>query len=202
MHEILPGVWHWTTIHENWGIPIYSCFFPDVGGGVLIDPRVPEEGLDWFRERAEPTHAILTNRHHYRHSGKFRDAFATTIHCHSAGMHEFTRGEEVEPFEHGDVLAGGVEALEIGVLCPEETALLVPVAGGVLALGDSVIVRGAELGFVADEHMGDDPPAIKRGLKASLARHLGRDFRHLILAHGDPITGDGKERLRAFVEAG
>lgn len=200
MKEILPGVWYWTTTHENWGIPIQSCFFPDLGGGVLIDPRIPEEGLDWFRERGEPAHAILTNRHHYRHSGKFREAFGTTIHCHSAGMHEFTRGEEVEPYEHGAALAGGVQALEVGVLCPEETALLVPVEGGVLALGDSVIVRGVELDFVSDEHMGDDPPGIKRGLKASLARHLGRDFRHFVFAHGDPITGDGKERLRAFVE--
>ncbi|HYO48152.1 MAG TPA: hypothetical protein VEY33_15865 [Gemmatimonadota bacterium] len=201
MHEILPGVWHWMTVHEKWGIPVHSSFFPDVGGGVLIDPRIPDAGLDWFGEHGEPAHAILTNRHHYRHSGKFREAFGTTIHCHSAGMHEFTQGEDVEPYEHGDTLAGGVEALEVGVLCPEETALLIPVEGGVLALGDSVILRGSELDFVPDEHMGDDPPGIKRGIKASLGRNLRREFRHLILAHGDPIIGEGKERLRAFVDA-
>jgi hypothetical protein len=117
-------------------------------------------------------------------------------------MHEFTRGEEVETYEHGATLAGEVEALEVGALCPEETALLVPVEGGVLALGDSVLHHAGKLGFVPDEHMGDDPPAIKQGIKASIARHLGRDFRHLIFAHGDPITGRGKERLRAFVENG
>ena len=201
MKEALPGVWHWTTVHENWGIPVHSCFFPDVGGGVLIDPRMPAEGKEWFNSHGEPTHAILTNRHHYRHSGAFREAFGTTIHCHSAGMHEFTPGGEVESYEHGDTLAGGVEALEVGVLCPEETALLIPVAGGVLALGDSVIVRGIELGFVPAEHMGDDPPAIKRGIRASLSRILSREFRHLVMAHGEPILEDGKERLRAFVEA-
>jgi hypothetical protein len=201
MHEILPGVWHWMTVHENWGIPVHSCFLPDVGGGVLIDPRVPEQGLEWFRAHGEPAHAILTNRHHYRHCGTFREAFGTTIHCHSAGMHEFTRGEEVEVYEHGDMLAGEIEALEVGVLCPEETAVLVPVEGGVLALGDSVILDGNELGFVPDEHMGDDPPAIKRGIRASLSRILSREFRHLVMAHGEPITDDGKERLRAFVEA-
>lgn len=201
MKEILPGVWHWTTIHESWDLPIQSCFFPTVDGGVLIDPRVPEEGLEWFRSHGEPAHAILTNRHHYRHSGVFREAFGTTIRCHSAGMHEFTRGEEVESYEHGDTLAGGVEALEVGVLCPEETALRVPHEGGILALGDSVIRYGGALRFVSDEHLGDDPPRVKQGIKASLARQLGREFRHLVFAHGDPITGDGKERLRAFVEA-
>lgn len=201
MNEILPGVWHWTTTHEKWGIPIHSCFFPDVSGGVLIDPRVPEEGLSWFREHGEPAHAILTNRHHYRHSGRFREAFGTAVHCHSAGMHEFTRGEEVEPFEHGDTIVDEVEALEVGVLCPEETAVLIPTQGGILALGDSVVRDEEELAFVSDEHMGDDPPAVKRGIKAALLRHLGRDFRHVIFAHGDPMTGDGKERLRSFVTA-
>ena len=201
MNEILPDVWHWTTVHQKWGIPLHSHFFPGVGGGVLIDPRVPAEGLEWFGAHGEPAHAILTNRHHYRDAGRFREAFGTAIRCHAAGMHEFTRGEEVEPFEHGDTLAGAVEALEVGALCPEETALLVPVEGGVLALGDSVMLGEGELGFVPEEHMGDDPPAVARGLRAALGRILARDFRHLALAHGGPIPQEGKERLRAFVEA-
>lgn len=200
MNQIVPNVWHWTTIHQKWEIPLHSCFFPTVGGGVLIDPRVPAEGLEWFRAHGEPAHAILTNRHHYRHAGQFREAFGTTVHCHAAGMHEFTHGEEVEPFEHGDTLAGEVEALEVAVLCPEETALLVPVEGGVLALGDSAVGTDTGFGFVPEEHMGDDPAAIKRGLRTALGRILMRDFRHLVLAHGDPVIGDAKERLRPFVE--
>jgi len=200
MHEILPGVWHWVSHHENIGQPVDTLFLPLVGGGVLIDPRVPDAGLDAVRDLGEPSNALLTNRHHYRHSARYREAFGTTVHCHSAGMHEFTRGEEVEPFEHGDMLAGSIEALEVGVLCPEETAFLIPVHGGILALGDCVIHYGGELGFVPDEHIGDDPTAIKRGIKASLASRLDRDFRHLAFAHGDPITGQGKEQLQAFVE--
>ena len=46
MHEILPGVWHWTSHHENIGQPVHTLFLPLVGGGVLIDPRVPDAGLD------------------------------------------------------------------------------------------------------------------------------------------------------------
>ena len=53
-----------------------------------------------------------------------------------------------------------------------------------------------------EEHIGDDPPAIKRGIRESLARILDeRRFRHLCLAHGEPIVNDGAKRLRAFVEA-
>jgi hypothetical protein len=76
----------------------------------------------------------------------------------------------------------------------------VPVEGGVLALGDSVIGTETGFGFVPEEHLGDDPAAVKRGLRAALGRLLGREFQHLVLAHGDPITGDAKERLRPFVE--
>lgn len=202
MQEIQPGVWHWSTVHEKWGITIHSHFLPDLDGGVLIDPRVPAEGLEWFGTHGKPAHAILTNRHHYRDSDRFREAFGTTVHCHSAGMHEFTRGEEVESFDHGDTLAGGIEALEVGSLCPEETALLVPVAGGVLALGDAVVRENGELGFVGDHHMGEDPAGVKRGLQRALARILKREFRHVTFAHGEPIVEDGRERLRAFVEAG
>ena len=203
MNEILPGVWHWTSRHENLGgHPVHSFFLPLVGGGVLIDPRVPDEGMDAVRELGEPSNALLTNRHHYRHSGRFREAFGTTVRRHSAGMHEFTHGEEVEPFDHGDMLAGSIEALEVGVLCPEETAFLIPVHGGILALGDAVVRMNGGLGFVPEEHLGDDPESVKRGIKESLARHLELEFRHLTFAHGEPITGEGKERLRAFVSPG
>lgn len=199
MQEILPGVWHWTSMHETIGQPVHSSFLPNVGGGVLIDPRLPDGGVDAIRDLGEPAVALLTNRHHYRHAGEFRAAFGTEIHCHGEGMHEFTRGEEVEAFEHGDMLAGSIEALEVGVICPEETALLIPVHGGILVLGDSVIHYGGKLGFVPDQHLGDDPPAIKRGLRESLARHLDREFEHLLFAHGDPITEEGKSRLEEFV---
>ncbi len=202
MQEIQPGVWHWTTVHAKWGITIHSLFLPDLGGGVLVDPRVPAEGLEWFDSHGKPTHAILTNRHHYRDAGRFREAFGTAVHCHSAGMHEFIEGEDVEPFEHGETLAGGIEALEVGALCPEETALVVPVAGGVLALGDAVVREDGELSFVGDHHMGDDPAAVKRGLLEALGRILEREFRHVTFAHGDPIVDEGKKRLRAFVAAG
>lgn len=198
MQEILPGIWHWTSLHENIGQPVHSCFMPNVGGGVLFDPRLPDRGLDAIRELGEPANVLLTNRHHYRHSGRFREAFGTAVYCHSAGMHEFTEGEVVEPFEHGDMLAGSIEALEVGVLCPEETAFLIPVHGGILALGDCVIHYGGELGFVPDQYLGDDAPAIKRGIKASLARYLDREFEHLVFAHGEPVVGNGRARLAGF----
>lgn len=202
MDEILPGVFHWTTRHEGIGAEVHSYWLGDKAGGVLIDPRVPKEGMDWFRDRGAPHDILLTNRHHYRQSGLFAEEFGSAVHGHRAGMHEFKKGEKVEPFEFGAVFPNGFQALEVGILCPEETAFHTAREGGILFLGDSVVRWGKDLGFVPEEHIGDDPPAIKRGIRESLARILDeRRFRHLCLAHGEPIVNDGAKRLRAFVEA-
>lgn len=196
MNEILPGVLHWTTHHEKIGSPVHSAFLVDEG--VLIDPRVPEAGIEAVGEAGTPREILLTNRHHYRHSGRFREAFGIPVRCHRAGMHEFDAGEEVEPFEFGDTFAGGVEALEVGALCPEETAFLAAREGGILALGDAVVPWGEELGFVPEEYIGDDPPAIKAAIRAAVGRLLERPLRHAVFAHGDPLVGDAHERLETF----
>ncbi|MGH7571446.1 MAG: hypothetical protein ACREMK_06335 [Gemmatimonadota bacterium] len=203
MNEILPGVFHWTTHHEAIGAPVHSYWLEDANGGVLVDPSVPEEGMAWFQDRRTPHDILLTNRHHYRHSGRFVEAFGSRVHCHRAGMHEFTKGEAVTPFEFGESFPNGFLAVELGVLCPEETAFHTVRDGGVLFLGDSVVRWGSDLGFVPEEHLGDDPPAIKKGIRESLARILDeREFRHVCLAHGEPILNDGATRLRAFAEEG
>jgi len=130
------------------------------------------------------------------------ESFGVMVWCHEAGLHEFADGSlDVTAFRFGDELPGGVRALEVDILCPEETALLLPSAGGVLSIGDAIINEGGELGFVPDTLMGDDPPAIKRGLKAALLQICKQEtFDHLLFAHGDPIIGGGKENLYTFCQ--
>lgn len=198
MQEILPGIYHWTTFHEGIGQTVHSYYFSAADPPVVVDPRVPADGLDVFASRP-PAHAFLTNRHHYRHCDRFREAFGLTVWCHRDGLHEFTQGEDVRPFLHGDSLPGGFLALPVGELCPEETALFFP-SGQTLNLGDAVIRANGRLGFVPDDYMGEDPPAVRRGLKRTLSKLLERDFDHLLLAHGDPWIGGGAEALRRFLK--
>ncbi|MBE0598118.1 MAG: hypothetical protein IH614_12690 [Desulfuromonadales bacterium] len=200
MEQILPGVYHWATFHEGIGEEVHSALITGLDPPALIDPRVPEQGLEVIAQLCRPQHAYLTNRHHYRHSPSFRDAYGTQIWCHRAGLHEFPDDSLVHPFEHGDELPGGIVALPVGELCPEETALFIPLAGGVLALGDAVIRYQDELLFVPDFLLGDDPVAVRRGLRQSLRKLLEVDFDHLLFAHGPPWIGGGRERLRRFVD--
>jgi len=201
MQEILPGVFHWTTFHEGIKYDINSYYIEATDPAVLIDPRVPVEGLAWFDGHKTPEYALLTNRHHYRHSGEFEKAFGTRVWCHAEGLHEFTSGEQVVAYQHGDELPGGISALGVGVLCPEETALLIPVGDGILAIGDAVIRYGDELAFVPDQYMGDDPEGVKRGLREALLRHVEDNaFDTLLFAHGEPLVGGARSSLKTYLQ--
>ncbi len=206
MREVLPGVFHWTTPHPRIHIPVSSYWLDE--HGVLIDPLVPVEGgIEWFAARTTPpTVVLLSNRHHYRDSGRFADAFGCTVHCNRTGLHEFSRGEVVEGFDPGDRLPGDVVAWEVGGICPDDTALHLPEKHAIV-FADGVVrgdPHGAEeaLGFVPDALM-DDPPGTKRALLAALARLLDDlDFEHVLLAHGDPLIGDGRALLQDLVASG
>jgi len=197
MKEILPGVLHWTRLHPKIKFEVSSYYLVDER--VLIDPLQPEEGVDGFSTRPETI--LLTNRHHYRDSGQLRETFDCSIHCVESGMHEFKQGEPVQAFSPGDPLPGGIQAIEIGVISPDETALFIPKGDGIIALADGAIRLGeGPLGFVPEEYMGDNPEGIKTGLRQAFRPLLDYDFDHLLLAHGPPQIGGGKNALREFVE--
>jgi hypothetical protein len=195
MDEIADGLFHWTARHEGIHADVHSHFH--AASGTLFDPMEPAEGLGWFeRTGRRPRRIVMSNRHHWRHIPRYVDAFDIPVHCHEAGLHalpDFVRG-----FAFGDVLAPEVVALEVGVLTPEETAL--HIGGRALLFADCVIRgRHGELGFVSDRLLGDDPEAIRAGLRARLRGLAERvEFDSLLLAHGAPIPTGGRSALLAF----
>jgi hypothetical protein len=197
MERILPGVVHWTTHHEGIGAPVSSYWLP--GERVLIDPRVPDEGLEWFEEDGPPVAALLTNRHHLRHADRFAERYGITVHVNRAGLGDLATDRPVEPFDPGDELPGGVLAVAVGALCPDESALLVR-AHAAVALGDGLVRWPSDgpLGFVPDSLM-DDPERTREGLRAAYRDLLGHDWDTLLLAHGDPIVGTGRQAMSEVV---
>jgi hypothetical protein len=200
MEEIAPGIFHWTAFRDTIGMDVHSYYLPE--SVALIDPMEPAEGLDWFARQSPPERILLTNRHHYRDSGRFVDRYGCRVLCHKSGLLEFEGGPAVQGFNFGDQVAEGVTAQEVDVLCPEETAFHIQAGRGALSFADSIVRwRGDELGFVPDNLLGDDPEEIKKGLRAAfnrLAKEL--DFDLLLMAHGDPVIGGARETLRAFAQ--
>jgi hypothetical protein len=195
--EILPGVFHWKAVHPKIEIEVSSYYLSD--SGTLIDPLLPPDGLDRLKELRDPARILLTNRHHLRHSEDFVREFGCTIHCHEAGLHEFEGGPEVKGFSFGDELAPGITAQEVGVICPEETALHISAEKGILSVADGVISYDG-LRFVSDQYLGEDPGEIKRGLREAYRRLCELHFDALLVAHGDPIPHGAREQLREFAD--
>lgn len=196
MEEIAPGIWHWTAFHPRIKSDVSSYYLSSER--ILIDPMTPAEGLDWFSEQAPPTDVLLTNRHHYRASDRFVERFAVTVHCVRHGLHEFGRDRPVEAFDIGDELPGEIVAHAVGAICPDETAFHIP-ARDALAVADGAVrwKVGGPLAFVPDRFM-DQPELTKKGLRESYGRLAELEFRHLLLAHGEPFVGTGREALAAF----
>lgn len=195
MEEILPGIHRWTARHPKIGVEVSSHWVPE--SEAVIDPLLPpDQGVEAFRSRP-PRRVLLSNRHHLRHSERLAEEYGCTIHCSKAGLHEFEDGADVEGFEFGEEVAPRIEALEVGAICPDEAALLIRDAGA-LVIADGIVRYGSQLSFVSDNLLGEDPEAVKRGLREAYSRLLDRDFDHLLFAHGDPVVGGGKEALREF----
>ena len=198
MNEIAPGIVHWKAKHPSIGADVSCYYLP--AERVLIDPMEPEDGLDWFRENGPPEHVLLSNRHHDRDSAKFVEAFGCTVHASRPGMHEFEEKElDVQPFDYGDELPGGVKAYEAGAICPDDTVLHIP-AHSALSVADGVINYGG-LGFVPEEHLGDDVEAMKQEIRGSYGKLAAElEFDNLLVAHGEPVVGGARDELARFAE--
>jgi len=198
--EIIPGLFHWTATHPNIGVRVSSYYL--ARERVLIDPLLPSPGgLAWLKRHGPPEHILLTNRLHSRHSAKLVGAFGCSVWCHRSGLSNLAPELEGWPYVPGDRLPGGVRAFKIGILCPDESALLLP-RYRAAAVADGVTRRGdGPLGFVPDSMLVDDLAdleRVKRGLKAAYRRLAREKFDHLLMAHGNPWLDDGREALRAW----
>ena len=210
--EVLPGLFHWTAAHPKIRIEVSSYWLADAR--VLLDPLLPPGGLDRLEEMGPPEHVILTNRHHWRHSSEILARFGCPAWCHELGLDELAGEpgrERVRGFRPGEELPGGIETHEVGVLCSDETALRFDVSGGhaCLAVADGIVrigeaARGdGPLAFVPDTLLAEEPAEVepvKRGLRQAYRSLCELPWDTLLLAHGLPLVGDGKEKLRAFAE--
>src|SRR5918992_4645500 len=194
IHEVLPGILHWTAPHPTARLESGSHYL--VEEGILIDPIAPPEGLDWFDGR-EIGEILLTNRHHTRSAFELQERLGATIRAPRTGMHELPT-DRVQPYEFGEELSAGIRPHAISETWPDETALEIP-GHRAVAIADGVINYDG-LSLVPDYLLGDDPEAEAQRLRDGFARLCEAvDFDHLLPAHGAAIIGDGRDQLMHFV---
>ena len=200
--QIIRGLFHWTAVHPQIRIRVSSYYL--ARECVLIDPLLPSPGgLEWLERHGPPEHIILTNRLHSRHSAQLVAAFGCTVWCHRLGLYDLEPNLKARPFVSGDALPGDARAFKISILCPDESALLLP-RFRAAAVADGVIREGSgPLSFVSDEYLVDDlsqAERVKRGLKAAYRRLAEKDFENLLMAHGNPWIREGRAALRDWAK--
>jgi hypothetical protein len=201
--QIAPGLYHWTAVHPRIHVRVSSYYL--VQERVLIDPLLPGvRGMEWLGKRGPPEHIYLTNRLHSRHSAQLVAKFACTVWCHRSGLDNLAPELRARPYDWGNELPGSVRVIEVGTLCPDESALLLPTVRAA-AVADGVVRRGnGPLTFVPDELLVDDvvhAARVKHGLKAAYLKLAQQDFDHLLLAHGNPWIRDGRTALLAWAHS-
>jgi hypothetical protein len=192
MEELTPEIRHWSAVHPNIGWVVSSYWLP--GLAVLLDPlEVPEEveGVEQI---------VLSNRHHRRSAFEARERFGAAVRVPRVGLHEF-EGDPVEPYDFGEPLVGGaITPYQVTELWPDDGALHIPTLSA-LVIADTVLNEDGRLQWMPD-YCFDDITAERESIRAGLARLAEElDFEHLLLAHGEPLAGDGRERLREFAAA-
>jgi hypothetical protein len=193
MHEIAPGIRHWTAPHPNLGIDVSSYWLPDLR--LLLDPLAVPAEVDDVDE------IVLSNRHHKRDAFEAAERFGAPVRVPRVGLHEFAEDDPVEAYDFEQPFTdGAITAYQVTGYWPDDGALHIPSASA-LAIADTVINYDG-IRFVPDNLMGEDPEAEKRDIKQTLGRLAEElEFEHLLLAHGPPIPGQGRERLREFAAA-
>lgn len=192
MEEVLPGIFHWRAVHPRIGLEVSSHLL--AGSGTLLDPQLPEgEGPEWVGRPVE--RVVLTVRHHTRSAGEF----GVPVYVHASGAGELQGLEvEVRTYEAGDELAAGVRVLPFGRICPDDAALKIDIAPGVLAFGDGLIHYG-ELGHPPDQYLGEDPASIKASIVEGLLPLAEEDFDAMLFAHGAPVPSGARAMLQRFL---
>lgn len=199
VQQIVPGIFHWTAVNPSIGARVSSYFVEPARA--VIDPLVPEEGLDALPGR--PECVLLSSGHHLRDSQRIAETFGIPIRAsRQAVEHLGGQGEGIDAWKGGEAHpAPAITALHVGTICEDEGALHIAVGDGALVIADAVHASEDGLAFFPDSLLGDDPDGVKQGLKATLgafARSL--EFETLLLAHGEPLARGGRAALQEFAE--
>src|SRR2546423_15665005 len=80
MHELAPGLWHWSARHEHIGADVSSYYL--LAERVLIDSMLPPGGgLQWLEEHGPPAPGLVTNSHHHPAASRIPGPVVSPADC-------------------------------------------------------------------------------------------------------------------------
>ena len=216
MHEIAPGIFHWTARHPTWrsSVEAVQSYALIVNGAlILIDALLPPHAdphrstllmeLDTRVSDARHIHVIAVSPYHSRSAEelyrRWRDSRPTSLWGHarvrSRLVHADTVLDEIPrgPAGSGTPIAGGLaQALTISRPARQETPVFVPGVQAV-AFADAVVGDGEGLRVWNETDIAH--ASLRERLHPTLAPLLELDLEHVLVTHGPPVIGRGRAAL-------
>ena len=215
IEELTPDIRRWTAPHPEWRPRIewaqeVACFAVSAGEDlVLVDPLVPAHEEPFWAELDRLASAagvrrlavLVTIHYHARSAGpvyrRYRDRLEVSVHGHpSISDGRLGPGVPVTPIEPGEPLPAGAGAFAIGRPRRRETPIHLPSAGA-LAFGDAVVGVDGDLRVWQD---GGSREWYEERFLPSLRPLLDLDAENVLVTHGPPVIGDGREHLERALE--
>jgi hypothetical protein len=199
LREIAPGLWYWTAPHPAWRGAIdwpedVSCVcYRAPQTTVLIDPLLPPCEKDAFWSFVDdlggPVDVLLTASWHRRDAHEIAQRYGATVWAHERAR------PHVDFPTRSDTLPEGVEAFtpdadregQVAFYLPEHETLVV--AEFFMGTGDGLKLCPS--------------PALRDvdAFHRSMRRLLDLPIERVLVAHGEPVLGDGRRRIAEALDA-
>ena len=186
----MPGLWFWSSLHEEWKAVFSSCAWKGKDALVLIDPiELDTASLTRLEKVGKPSAIPLTNQNHERHADWFRRKYGIKVHIHRDAV----PGIEITPDEFfcdGATVPGGLKVVHLPGTCPSESAFYTEANGGMVLAGDAVVNGKDGLAFLSDDYCED-----ARQNRESAKKLMKLKFETLTVAHGNPVHPHAREQF-------
>jgi glyoxylase-like metal-dependent hydrolase (beta-lactamase superfamily II) len=197
IREVRPGLGYWTAPHPQWkGATSWpeevGCVYYEAADSlVLIDPLLPRgwetsflETLDLEVERlGQPVAVLLTAPWHARDAASVAERYGTVVWAHPDARERLRFESQSGPLPDGleSFSPGGVQEGDVAFYIRPHRALVVAefflgVDGGLQVLPSPALRDWA-------------------AFEASLRSLLDWPIEHVLVSHGEPVIGDGRQRI-------
>ncbi len=193
MIQLLDGAYVWSAFNAEKKFNFNGHILKTAEGAVIVDPvAFSADDLAYIDAAGlKPDALVITNRNHLRERAEVIRYWKIPTVLHAAEVVEAGITPE-KTVKDGDMIHG-IVCVHLPGKSPGEIALYWP-ERRMFLLGDALIAPYGRLKTVPAEKQ-DDPARLKKSLE--LLRTF--DFDHLLVGDGDPILGDAKTAVVAFL---
>jgi hypothetical protein len=209
VHELTPGLHHWTARHPEWHPPgfgdVVGCFALQTPDALLVvDPLCDEAQIGELAALADgrPAHVLITIGYHVRSAAEVARRLGARVWGPPAAGRRLAGAVPFTDLQPGAEGPAGVRAHAIGKPVRGERPLWLP-SHGAIAFGDAVVVTpGGALRVWAQEPVDERRRRFYRDRFApTLAPLLDLPVQAVLVTHGEPVVDGAAAALRDAVAA-